>query len=345
MKLEHISSDIPQRKNDDVPANRPWRKHATPLNKQPSNPDYPTKPFDYGEWLKGSKKVKEDSNEIPEPGDVIRTKKMQMQGKVEKLGKNRAGYDEVFFRVDDGRLMVTPLSNVIVIEKLADEENSMMEDRVDEISTELLAKYKTAAGKDASAADKSGDFARGNKRFSGIVKATKKQFSNDSKKNTKEGTMGGINRSAPAVDVSYEKVLDEVRAQWEAEKLNELSVDTLQAYKNAAVSPEVVKHSPLRKVAKHLQGAHTANQKIKTKTGDRTGIGQPGRGEMEETFMGSSPTESEIEDIMKRYGMDRLQAVYHLRGVKHLKDINRYKKNPHPLGKSQTYMDIPPETK
>lgn len=48
--------------------------------------------------------------------------------------------------------------------------------QLDELSTELLGRYKKAAAKDASDADQRGDFARGNKRFSGIVKATKKQF-------------------------------------------------------------------------------------------------------------------------------------------------------------------------
>jgi hypothetical protein len=51
-----------------------------------------------------------------------------------------------------------------------------------ELSTELLGRYKKAAGAQASAADKAGNYAKGNKRFSGIVKATKKQFDNDAKK-------------------------------------------------------------------------------------------------------------------------------------------------------------------
>jgi hypothetical protein len=50
-----------------------------------------------------------------------------------------------------------------------------------ELSTEKLAQYKTAAAADASKADKEGDYKKGNKRFSGIVKATKKQFDNDAK--------------------------------------------------------------------------------------------------------------------------------------------------------------------
>ena len=50
---------------------------------------------------------------------------------------------------------------------------------LNEVSNELLGRYKKAAGADASAADKRGDIERGNKRFSGIVKATKKQLAHD----------------------------------------------------------------------------------------------------------------------------------------------------------------------
>lgn len=55
------------------------------------------------------------------------------------------------------------------------------EETLDELSNELLHRYKEKANDDASAADKRGDFARGNKRFSGIIKATKKQFANDAR--------------------------------------------------------------------------------------------------------------------------------------------------------------------
>jgi hypothetical protein len=53
---------------------------------------------------------------------------------------------------------------------------------IQELSNNLLARYKTSAGADASKADKAGDYDKGNKRFSGIMKATKKQFANDMKK-------------------------------------------------------------------------------------------------------------------------------------------------------------------
>jgi hypothetical protein len=52
---------------------------------------------------------------------------------------------------------------------------------VAELSTEKLGQYKKAAGAQASAADKAGDTKKADKRFSGIVKATKKQFANDEK--------------------------------------------------------------------------------------------------------------------------------------------------------------------
>ena len=58
------------------------------------------------------------------------------------------------------------------------------EGELKEISNDALAKYKTAAAADAGKADKEGDYKRGDKRFSGIVKATKKQFANDTKKSS-----------------------------------------------------------------------------------------------------------------------------------------------------------------
>lgn len=64
--------------------------------------------------------------------------------------------------------------------------------KINELSTEKLKQYKTAAGQDAREADKAGDYARGNKRFSGIVKATKKQFDNDAKQKRESAIMKGL---------------------------------------------------------------------------------------------------------------------------------------------------------
>ena len=55
------------------------------------------------------------------------------------------------------------------------------EEQLDELSNEKLGQYKTAAAADAGKADSEGDYKRADKRFSGIVKATKKQFANDTK--------------------------------------------------------------------------------------------------------------------------------------------------------------------
>lgn len=54
--------------------------------------------------------------------------------------------------------------------------------KINELSPDTLASYKKKAGADASKADKEGNFKRGDKRFSGIVKATKKELDNDVKK-------------------------------------------------------------------------------------------------------------------------------------------------------------------
>jgi hypothetical protein len=59
--------------------------------------------------------------------------------------------------------------------------------QVDEVSNEKLAQYKKAASAQASAADKAGDYEKGNKRFRGIVKATLKQGENDAKKHKEQG--------------------------------------------------------------------------------------------------------------------------------------------------------------
>ena len=55
-------------------------------------------------------------------------------------------------------------------------------DFLTELSNTKLGLYKTAAGADATAADKAGNFKRGNKRMSGITNATKKEFANDAAK-------------------------------------------------------------------------------------------------------------------------------------------------------------------
>jgi len=415
MKINQFESD--ERRRDDSPGDRPWRKHAAPLNRPPSDPNYPKTPFNRDEWMKSSKPMEEGSD-IPVPGDTIRTPKLE--GKVSKVEE---GY--VYFTTADGRNMRNTIQNCTVVEKLADQESGMFEDEeIDEVSTELLAKYKTAAGKDATAADKKGDYARGNKRFSGIVKATKKQFDNDAKKrnineeevpgeyvkdfngwqgdaksygftvkrngdnfiatneqgqkvgvwdgsevgfgvlfNTPqelqsklqeiqkaggtskysrekysqevrdypaklaktmaeipkdailkplgigEGGMGGINRSAPSNDVSYEKVLDEVYGKWNEEQVNELSVDKLRAYKDAAKSPASFKNRPLRKLAKTIQGVKGATDRIDTKTGNRRQGPGPERGNNESVDSVYEDLKATFGDLLGRQHQEKEKVV------------------------------------
>ena len=53
---------------------------------------------------------------------------------------------------------------------------------------------------DAGAADKRGDYERGDKRFAGIIKATKKQFANDLKKHGQQGVAEGSSTASDAVE-------------------------------------------------------------------------------------------------------------------------------------------------
>ena len=67
-------------------------------------------------------------------------------------------------------------------DKHAREKASLSEDeQLQELSTDLLSRYKKKASDQASAADKAGDTKKADKRFSGIIKATNKQFANDAK--------------------------------------------------------------------------------------------------------------------------------------------------------------------
>jgi hypothetical protein len=80
------------------------------------------------------------------------------------------------------------------------EKRLQKEEQIDELSSDLLGRYKTAAGAQASAADKAGDYAKGNKRFSGIMKATRKQFDNDAKKSVAEDLRKWFSKTNPEGD-------------------------------------------------------------------------------------------------------------------------------------------------
>jgi len=93
--------------------------------------------------------------------------------------------------------------------------------QLDELSNAVLGNYKKAAGADASAADKAGDFKRGDKRFKGIVRATKKELANDVKqhKTVDEGQLE-FNTPDPGVVVQDLKgnILDKINLSVAAQK-------------------------------------------------------------------------------------------------------------------------------
>ena len=82
------------------------------------------------------------------------------------------------------------------------EHHSMVKEDLNELSNDTLGSYKKKAGAEASAADKAGDTKKADKRFSGIIKATKKQFVNDLRKNESYYTkvVDALNEAMTAID-------------------------------------------------------------------------------------------------------------------------------------------------
>ena len=121
------------------------------------------------------------------------------------------------------------------------------EEVVNELSNELLGNYKKKAGEQASAADKAGDFKKGNKRFSGIVRATKKQFAND----VKEETLDELNKDTLK---SY------------LNKSTEIRKDSKSELKDIEKRPEMYKDNTSR----DQQNIATRANKLKTTITKRT---------------------------------------------------------------------------
>ena len=92
----------------------------------------------------------------------------------------------------------------------------------------------------------------------------------ESKLSEGPSSSSGINRSAPASDVSYEKVLNDVTDKWRGQTVavKEMGVDKLRDYADKAkqVNPAT---TPKFKMVKHAEGHAKANQRIAQKTGDR----------------------------------------------------------------------------
>ena len=113
-------------------------------------------------------------------------------------------------------------------------------EQIDELSNDMLGRYKTAAGADASKADKAGDYAKGNKRFSGIVKATKKQLDNDMKKED----------ASPPFDGPYKKATGTVTDKSGAKHTAYSQVKDLA---KKAMQAQAAKMKPVKAVKESLE--------------------------------------------------------------------------------------------
>ena len=89
-------------------------------------------------------------------------------------------------------------------------------EEIDELSIDLLSRYKKKASDDSRAADAAGDVKKADKRFSGVVKATTKQFAKFEKKPVAE-EVESIDESF-AVKDSSGKTVDVKFSESEAKK-------------------------------------------------------------------------------------------------------------------------------
>ena len=112
--------------------------------------------------------------------------------------------------------------------------------QLDELSTELLGRYKKAASADAKKADAEGDYARGDKRFKGINRATNKQFDNDLKKHNQQGVAEGEsarekwNRASAEREKKHNDAEKEMKARHaRGEEDMKGSIDRLEKHINA----------------------------------------------------------------------------------------------------------------
>jgi hypothetical protein len=142
---------------------------------------------------KKSLRVKEDIGESFSPSQIAALK--AEYSKINGIDPASDTYKKLIAmldRLDLKSLQSLAGAEIKFVSKLAQNrvarKNMKEEVQLDELSNEKLADYKKKAGADASAADKAGDMKKGNKRFSGIMKATKKQFANDDKKSMSEAS-------------------------------------------------------------------------------------------------------------------------------------------------------------
>ena len=121
-----------------------------------------------------------DAGEYDQEGDMVmaqlRTIIYHAQELHDQLSKNDNLPEWVQSKITLAQDYVQTACDYMYSQKTVEEES------IHELSSDLLARYKEKAGMAATAADKAGNHDLGHKRFKGIMKATFKQFDNDSKK-------------------------------------------------------------------------------------------------------------------------------------------------------------------
>ena len=103
----------------------------------------------------------------------------------DKVVKKFPGAKIMMSKMPNGPAQATLNGKVVAVYPEKKDDSSL-----NELSPATLSSYKEKAGKQATAADKAGNFDKGHKRFKGIVKATNKQFANDAKQVNEFGATG-----------------------------------------------------------------------------------------------------------------------------------------------------------
>jgi hypothetical protein len=127
--------------------------------------------------------AKKKNEEVEDLGEKYTAKELKMAGGIAKdkryAGGNMTGASNVMDKIKPG------LSQTKQAQKALRQANEVVEVpdlQLSELTTNLLARYKTAAHASAKSADAAGNYKKGDRRFKGILKATTKQFDNDLKK-------------------------------------------------------------------------------------------------------------------------------------------------------------------
>jgi pyruvate/2-oxoglutarate dehydrogenase complex dihydrolipoamide acyltransferase (E2) component len=120
---------------------------------------------------------------VQNPEQFDDTEKLRAAGKLEAKLQQRAklmniDYDQL---PDDEQEKDRVVARALLQALTGQQDAATDNKQLDELSPATLARYKTKAGAAATAADSAGDRKTGDRRFSGIVKATKKQFDQDAK--------------------------------------------------------------------------------------------------------------------------------------------------------------------